>query len=97
MIFSQVIKGFEHKGLQGFFETGSRKGIQPKHAKQLRDILVTLDSATSPRDMGAPGFRLHRLEPGDANVWSVYVAKNWSVDFRFVGGHAEAVDYVDRH
>ena len=92
-----VIKGFRHKGLQTFFETGSKKGIQPKHANHLRDILATLDSATSPKDIEAPNFRLHLLEPHRANVWSVYVAKNWSVDFRFIGGHAEAVDYVDHH
>ena len=97
MILSRVIKGFKHKGLQRFFETGSKRGIQPKHANQLRDILATLDAATSPRDMGAPSFRLHRLEPHGANIWSIYVAKNWSVDFRFVGGHAEAVDCVDHH
>ena len=96
-MLGRVIKGFKHKGLQRFFETGNRKGIQPKHANQIRDILVTLDAATSPRDMGAPNFRLHLLEPHGANVWSVYVAKNWSVDFRFVGGHADAVDYVDHH
>jgi len=47
--------------------------------------------------MRAPNFRLHLLEPHGANIWSVYVAKNWSVDFRFVGGRAEAVDYVDHH
>lgn len=97
MILCHVIKGFKHKGLQTFFETGSKKGIQPRHADHLRDILAALDAATSPRDMGAPSFRLHLLEPRGANIWSVYVAKNWSVDFRFVDGHAEAVDYVDHH
>ncbi len=97
MILCHVIKGFKHKGLQTFFETGSKKGIQPKHAKQLSDILATLDAATTPGDMRAPNFRLHLLEPHGANIWSVYVAKNWSVDYRFVGGHAEAVDYVDHH
>lgn len=97
MIIGHVIKGFKHKGLQRFFETGSKKGIQPRHANQLRDILATLDAATSPRDMRAASFRLHLLEPHGANLWSVYVAKNWSVDFRFVGGHAEAVNYVDHH
>ena len=92
-----MIKGFKHKGLQKFFETGSKKGIQPKHANQLRDILSALDASTSPRDMGAPNFRLHLLEPRNKNIWSVYVAKNWSVNFRFIGGHAEIVDYVDHH
>ena len=92
-----MIKSFKHKGLQRFFETGSKRGIQPKHANQLRDILASLDSAKSPRDMGAPSFRLHLLEPRSAAIWSVYVAKNWSVDFRFVGEHVESVDYVDHH
>ena len=77
-----MIKGFKHKGLQKFFETGSKKGIQPKHANQLRDILSALDASTSPRDMGAPNFRLHLLEPRNKNIWPVYVAKNWSVNFR---------------
>lgn len=92
-----MIKGFKHKGLQRFFEASSKKGIQPKHANQLRDILAALDAATSPKDMGAPNFRLHLLEPRNANRWSVYVAKNWSVDFLFHGGHVEDVDYVDHH
>ena len=92
-----MIKGFKHKGLLRFFETGSKQGIQPKHANQLRDILAALDAAKSPRDMGAPSFRLHLLEPRGADIWSVYVAKNWSVDFRFTGEHAESVDYVDHH
>ena len=93
----RVIRIFRHKGLQRFFETGSKRGIQPKHAGQLRDILAAVDAAESPRDLAAPGFRLHLLEPRGAGVWSVYVAKNWSVDFRFMGEHAESVDYVDHH
>ncbi len=28
-----MIKSFSHKGLEEFFTTGSKKGIQPKHAK----------------------------------------------------------------
>ena len=93
----RVIKSFKHKGLRRFFETGTKRSIQPNHESQLRDILAALDAAKSPRDMGAPGFRLHLLEPRDAGVWSVYVAKNWSVDFRFTGEHVESVDYVDHH
>ena len=92
-----MIKDFKHKGLRRFFETGTKQGIQPKHVGQLKDVLAALDAAESPTDLSAPGFRLHRLEPGGAGVWSVYVAKNWSVDFRFVGDHVESVDYVDHH
>ena len=92
-----MIKSFKHKGLRRFFETGNKRGIQPNHASHLKDVLAALDAAKSPRDMGAPGFRLHRLEPRGAGVWSVYVAKNWSVDFQFMGEDVESVDYVDHH
>ena len=30
-----MIKSFAHKGLKDFFETGSKKGIQPEHASKL--------------------------------------------------------------
>ena len=92
-----MIKSFRHKGLRGFFETGSKRGIQPKHVSQLRDILAALNAAKSPRDMAGPGFHLHLLEPRREGVWSVYVAKNWSVDFRFIDEHVDSVDYVDHH
>jgi len=46
-----MIKSFRHKGLQAFFEKGSKAGIQPKHA----DRLGVLDSASGPDDMNAPG------------------------------------------
>jgi len=37
-----MIKGFAHKGLKQFFETGSKAGIQPKDAERLRLILTVL-------------------------------------------------------
>jgi len=36
-----MIKSFKHKGLQVFFETGSKKGIIPEHADKLARILKT--------------------------------------------------------
>jgi hypothetical protein len=40
-----MIKGFRHRGLERFFRTGSKAGIQPKHAKRLRLQLGQLDAA----------------------------------------------------
>ncbi len=34
-----------HKGLEAFFKTGSMAGIQPMHAKSLRELLSTLSVA----------------------------------------------------
>ena len=51
----RVIKTFRHKGVERFFGTGSKAGIQPNHAERLRKQLFALDNAKSPKDMNAPG------------------------------------------
>ena len=56
-----MIKTFRHKGLQAFFKTGSKAGIQPHHAGKLRILLTTLDSAKRSDDMNAPNWKLHSL------------------------------------
>ncbi|MDO8463968.1 MAG: type II toxin-antitoxin system RelE/ParE family toxin [Gallionella sp.] len=89
-----MIKTFRHKGLQEFFETGRKAGIQPHHAPKLRRQLVRLDIAQSPVDMNAPGWRLHQLSTGH---WSVWVNGNWRMTFAFEGENAALVDYQDYH
>jgi len=66
-----MIQSFKHKGLEAFFKTGSKKGIQPHHAARLQLQLATLDNATSPEDMGAPNWRLHALSGSLVGHWSV--------------------------
>ncbi|MEI2610462.1 MAG: type II toxin-antitoxin system RelE/ParE family toxin [Candidatus Promineifilaceae bacterium] len=56
-----MIKSFKHKGLEKFFLTGSKAGIQAAHANKLRLILGRLNASTSPRDMNLPGLYLHEL------------------------------------
>ena len=56
-----AIKGFRHKGLERFFATGTKLGIQAKHADRLRLILGRLNAAESPRDLNLPGLDLHEL------------------------------------
>ena len=56
-----MIKSFRHAGIKRFFETGSKAGIQPKHAKRLRLQLARLDAATIPGDMDLPGWHFHPL------------------------------------
>lgn len=92
-----MIKSFRHKGLEKFFETGSKAGIQPHHAKRLRMQLTALDTAQSIEDMDIPGFRLHPLKGGDTGRWSVWVNGNWRTTFEFVDGHAHVLDYEDYH
>ena len=91
------IRSFRHKGLERFFTTGSRVGIQAKHAERLRLILGRLNVAAEPRDMNLPGLDLHPLKGDQKGRWAVKVSGNWRLTFGFVGKDAEKVDYEDYH
>ncbi len=93
----QVILSYRHKGLKRFAETGSKSGIQPKHAERLRRLLTALDVASRAEDMKAPGSDWHALKGNLADHWSVTVSGNWRLTFAFDGVDAVLVDYQDYH
>lgn len=92
-----MIKTFAHKGLEVFFTTGSKVGIQAVHADRLRRQLAQLDQAAGLQDMNLPGWRLHPLKGDLAGHWAVSVSGNWRLTFKFVGADATVVDYQDYH
>ncbi len=92
-----MIKSFRHPGLALFFETGSKRGINPSHARKLEDQLVTLNRAKAPLAMNLPGWGLHPLRGELADHWSVKVNGNWRLTFRFEGEDVVLVDYQDYH
>lgn len=92
-----MITSFKHRGLRDFFETGTKKGIQPDHAERLKLILDLLNAAEQIGDMNFPGSNLHLLEPKQQGVWAVKVSKNWRITFMFEQGEAREVDYLDYH
>jgi proteic killer suppression protein len=92
-----VIKTFRHKGLERFFHTGSKAGIQPTHATRLRLQLARLDAASGPDDMNLPGWKFHVLKGDLAGCFAVTVNKNWRLTFTFEGEDAVLVDYRDYH
>jgi proteic killer suppression protein len=92
-----MIKTFAHKGLEKFFETGSKAGIRPDHAGKLRRQLAMLNVAREPSEMDYPGWKLHSLSGDLAGHWAVWVNGNCRMTFRFDGEDAEIVDYQDYH
>jgi proteic killer suppression protein len=92
-----VIKSWRHDGLRRFFDTGSKAGIQPNHAKKLQLQLAVLNSATSAVDMNLPGWQWHPLTGELLGHWSVSVNGNWRMTFTFEGSDAILVDYQDYH
>ena len=92
-----MIKSFRHRGVERFFTTGSKAGIQPKHAARLRLQLGQLDAAVVPQDMDRPGWRFHSLKGELAGHYAVWVDQNWRLTFAFEGTDAVLVDYQDYH
>jgi toxin HigB-1 len=92
-----VIKSFRHAGIERFFFTGSKRGIQAIHAEKLNLQLTILSKAKVPADMAAPGWDLHPLHGDLKGHWSVRVNKNWRLTFQFEGEDVILVDYQDYH
>ena len=92
-----MIKSFRHKGLEKLYRTGSKAGIQAKHASKLRRTLGLLDVATTAEDVNLPGYRLHPLTGKQKGFFSVWINGNWRIIFRFVGDDVELVNYLDYH
>ena len=92
-----MIRTFKHKGLRLYFETGSTRGIQVKHAARLRMQLVALNTAMEVSDLDIPGYKLHPLKGDRKGIWSITVSGNWRLTFEFRDGHVYLLDYEDYH
>ncbi len=92
-----MIETFSHKGLEDFFYDEVKKGIQPKHAQKISDILDLLDAAAAVEDVNFPGSCLHPLKGTRKGEWAVKVSGNWRITFKFSNGNAHDVNYEDYH
>ncbi len=92
-----MIKSFKHKGLEKFYLTGNKAGIQVQHAKRIILILAQLNQAKMVEDMNIPTLKLHELKGKRKGTSSVNVQENWRITFRFMNGNAKIVNYEDYH
>ncbi len=92
-----MIRSFQHKGLEKFFSSGSKAGIEPHHAARLRMLLAALDTAQTVDDMNIPGFRLHALKGHDPRRRSVWVNGNWRLTFESRDRQVFVLHYEDYH
>ena len=90
----RMINSFKHSGVEAFFNSGTKAGIQPHHAPRLARQLNQLNRAKAPSDMNVPGWRLHQLTTGE---WSVWVNGNWRLTFAMEGEDAVLINYLDYH
>lgn len=92
-----MIKSFRHAGLEKFYKSGSKAGIQPAHAPKLKLLLSTLDQGTRAESMNLPGWDWHPLKGELEGQWSVKVNANWRLTFSFDGEDATLADSQDDH
>ena len=92
-----MIKNFQHKGLEQFYKTGNKSGIQPHHAAKLTVQLTAMNAAEKAEDLRVPAWRLHQLTGDMKDFWSNTVNGNWRVIFKFENDNIVLVDYLDYH
>jgi len=92
-----MIVSFRHKGLKRLFEEDDRSKLNPELVERIREVLATLDAATSIEGMNRPSLRLHPLKGRLKGFWAVTIRANWRIIFRFSDGRAFDVDFLDYH
>lgn len=92
-----MIRSFKHKGLRNFYYTGSKSGIQPRHAEKLRRMLTQLNESESPDDVNIASWRAHLLCGDLEGYWSAWVDQSSRLIFKFEGKNVVKVDYLNYH
>jgi proteic killer suppression protein len=92
-----MVRSFRHKGLQRLFQHNDGSKLPPEMVARVRLILSTLHAAQTIEAMDIPTFRLLPLKGKLQGFYSVTVRANWRIIFRFEGGEAFDLDFVDYH
>jgi proteic killer suppression protein len=93
-----AIRSIRHRGLKRLYESGEARGLPFALVEKIADILLAIDEAAEPQDVGLfPGWKLHPLKGGLRGFRSVTVTGKWRVIFRFEEGDASDIDLVDYH
>ena len=92
-----MIESFRHKGLRRFYENDDRSKLPQEMLDRIGIILADLESASQLEDMNRPSFRLHPLKGELKGFYAVVAFANWRIVFRFKGGNAYDVDFLDYH
>lgn len=92
-----MIKSFSHKGLERFFTTSDKSGINAQYGERINRVLDRLDSAIEATDMNVAGYYFHALIGDKKGLYSVRISGNWRITFKFEHGDAYIVNFEDYH
>lgn len=92
-----MIKSFRHKSLAAYFASGDRSGLPQPMVGRIAQRLAVLNAATEARQIGLPGYRLHRLKGDQQGRWSISVTGAWRLTFRWESGDVFELDLEQYH
>jgi toxin HigB-1 len=86
-----AIRSFTSKILQAYWERDRHKGIDPKSADRIKDLLSQLMAATKPEDMDIAGNDFHRVK-GRRGRYAVAIPARWELTFGWESRDAVGVN-----
>ena len=90
-----MIKTFKSKLLKNFWQKGRAKGIDPKSAERLEELLSALDVASKPEDMNVPGWGFHALTGNRKGQYAVEIRAQYRLVFEWENGQPVRVNEED--
>jgi toxin HigB-1 len=79
------------------FAQGDQSKVDPRWHRKLRRNLAALNVATHPTEPDIPGFGFHIMTGDRKGTYSVWVAGNWRVTFKWDEDGPFAVNLEDYH
>ena len=91
-----MIRSFRHKGLARLWNEGDPKGVRADLLDRVRRRLTALHVAQDLRELGMPGWGLHRLQ-GKPTRFAIDVNGPWRITFEWEDEDALRVDLEQYH
>ena len=76
-----ILKSFQHKGLQAYYEEGKISKIPSEYKDKIRRILVMLEALEKVEDVPYLGAGIHKLKGNMKNKWAMKVSANYRITF----------------
>jgi toxin HigB-1 len=93
-----MIKSWQNRPSQRYYEEGKTSKFRGLDVDAADDLLASLDSAESLKDLNPlKSVRLHKLSGNRTVQWAMTVNGPWRICFRFKDGDAYDVEITDYH
>ncbi len=93
-----MIKTWKNAATRKIYEQGKARGFRGLDVAAAEELLVSLDAATSLRDLSPlKSVGLHKLSGKRKGQWAMTVNGPWRVCFKFRDGNTYDVEITDYH